>query len=187
MARGSSQANTAATTGNQFAQADAGNASSLFSTLAPTLQAEAAHPAGMAPTDIAAADTAGQQSTGGSQGAALGQGMLRAARTRNAGGADAAIGASSRAAGENLSEAALTTRLKNATLKQQQQQSGIHGLEGLFGENLTAGNQALGQVAGNVNASTNAENASWDWAKDLFTPILSAAGSGAAAFAPRRP
>jgi hypothetical protein len=138
----------------------------------------------MSPTDIAAADTAAQQSAGGGEAAAVGQGALRAARTRNAGGADAAIAASGRTAGQNLSEAALGTRLANSRLKQSQQQAGLSGLEGLFSTNLSGGNAALGQVAPDINANTNAENASWDWSKDLFAPLLGAAGNSARLFAP---
>src|SRR5271169_162718 len=165
MARGSAAASTAANAGNAQATSDFNNAGSLFGNLAPMFQTEAAHPAGMAPTDIAAADTAAQQSAGGSEAAAVGQGALRAARTRNAGAGDAAVASSARSAGQNLSQAALTTRLKNAGMKEQEQQAGLKGLEGLFGENLSAGNSALAGVAGNVNANTNQENASWDWAK----------------------
>ena len=172
MARGSSQATQAATTGQDLANTYSGNAQSLFGTLEPILASEAAHPAGMSPLDMAATDTAAQQSAGGSQSAAVGQGALKAARTRNAGGADAAIGASARSAGQGLSQAAVGTRLKNAAMKQQQQQAGISGLSGLFNENVTGGNQALGIVPGAVNANTNEENASWDWSKDLLGPIL---------------
>lgn len=183
MARGSQTASTAADTANQFATTYGANASNIFSDLSPTLMAEAAHPAGMSPLDLAAANTSAQQSAGGTQAAAVGQGALRAARTRNAGGADAAMEASARHAGEQLSQAGLTTRLRNAAMKAQEQQSGISGLENLYGTSVNAGNQALGEVASNVNANTNAENASWDWAKDLFDPILQAASNGAKAFA----
>src|SRR5579864_7452790 len=103
MARGSQTADTAATSAQGLSSTYAGNASNLFGTLAPTLEAEAAHPSGMTPTDLAATDTAAKQSAGGTQAAAVGQGALRAARTRNAGGADAAVAESSRRAGEQLS------------------------------------------------------------------------------------
>ena len=182
MGRGNSQADQASTTANQNAQTYSGNAGSLFSTLAPTLMTEAAHPAGMSPTDIANADTASMQSEGGSGAAAQGLGALHSARTRNAGGSDAAIEASTRGAGERLSGDVLTTRLKNAALKQQQQQEGVAGLEGLFGANVSGGTGSLGAVASNVNANTNAENASWDWSKDLLAPILGAAAQGAGAY-----
>lgn len=179
MARGSDQAQTGAATGNQFAQTYGGNASNIFSDLAPTLQNEMHHPSGMAPTDLAAMNTGAQQSAGGTQSAAVGQGLLRAARTRNAGGADAAVEASSRHAGEQLSEAGLQTRLKNAAMKFQQQQGAERGLGSLYGTSVSGGNQALGEVAHNVDANTNAENASWDWAKYILDPAMQAAGSAA--------
>lgn len=177
MGRGSDQATSAATSAQNLSNTYSGNANSLFSAMTPMLMSEAVAPAGMSPTDMAATDTAGQQSAGGSQSAAVGAGALRAARTRNAGAPDAAIGQSTRTAGQQLSTAAVGTRLKNAALKQHQQSEGTSGLENLFAENLSGGNQALGQVAGDVNANTNAENASWDWAKDLFDPMMQAAAS----------
>src|SRR5690349_7573179 len=120
MARGSSDAKTAAGTGNEFARTYEGNAQSIFTPLSSTLQTEMAHPAGMSPADLAAENTSSQQSVGGSQSAAVGQGALAAARTRNAGAPDAAIEASSRHAGETLAKNALQTRLKNAAIKLQQ-------------------------------------------------------------------
>lgn len=181
MARGSDQATAAATSAQNLSNNYAGNASQLFSTLSPMLESEAAHPSGMAPTDLAAADTAAQETAGGTQAAAVGQGALRAARTRNAGGSDAAVGSAARSAGQELSRASVGTRLKNAALKNEQSQFATKGLGSLFGENLTGGNQALGEVASNVNANTNAENASWDWSKDLLAPIL-ASGAGTKQF-----
>lgn len=175
MARGSSQANAAATTGQSLANTYSGNAQSLFGTLVPTLTAQAANPQGMSPLDIAAADTASMQSAGGANAGAAGQRGLLAARTRNAGAGEAAIAASSQGASEALSRSATSTRLRNAALKEQQRESGLRGLEGLFGQSLAGGNQALGIVPQAVNANTQAENASWDWAKDLFDPILGAA------------
>ena len=165
MARGSSTAQNAATE-------SLNNASGLFGPLSGTLEAEAIAPGGMAPLDLAAANTAAQQSAGGGQSAAVGQGALLAGRTRNAGTADAAIGESARSAGQILSGAALQTRLKNAAIKQQQQQAGIGGLGNLYSQNLEA-------IAPNVNANTSSQNASWDWANDLVDPLLGAAGKAA--------
>jgi len=120
-ARNNQQATGAATTASDLANTYSGNAASLFSTLEPTLATEAAHPAGMSPTDLAAATTAGMQSGGGTQAAATGQGALRAARTRNIGGGDAAIASAARSGGQQASNAALQTVLKNSALKQTQQ------------------------------------------------------------------
>jgi hypothetical protein len=182
MARGSSQATTAATDATNLSSTYAGNAGALYSTLAPSLVSQAAHPQGIAPPDLAAADTAAQESAGGTQSAAVGQGALRAARTRNAGGADAAIAAGSRASGQDLAKAAVTTRLKNASVKDSQRSQALSGEQSLLGEQAGAGNASLGIVPQAVNANTNEENASWDWSKDLLQPIL-ASGAGTKQFA----
>jgi hypothetical protein len=179
VARGSTAAQTATNTANSFANTYGANAQGIFGDLAPTLESQMANPQGFSPTDLAAMSTSAQQSAGGTQAGAVGQGLLRAARTRNAGGADAAIEASARHAGEQLSQAGLTARLKNAAEKSRQQSQAEGELGNLYGTNVAGGNQALGEVAANVNANTNAENASWDWAKDLMDPILQAASTGA--------
>ena len=167
MARNSAAAQNAATSAQNLSNTYAGNAANVFSALEPQLMAEATHPAGMSPTDLAAADTAAQQSAGGTEAATVGQGGLLASRTRNAGGAGAAIASGARSAGRNLSMAALGTRLKNAGLKVQERMSGLSGLGNLFSESAGAGNQASGQIANDVNANTNQQKESWDWTQGL--------------------
>jgi len=177
MARGSTQATTAATSAQNLSNNLASNANALYGELAPELETEVTHPAGYSPTDLAAMDTAAQQSAGGSQAAAVGQGSLLASRTKNNGTADAAIGQSARSAGQNLSNAALKTQLSNANLKQHEQQSGLSGLEGLTNAQTGASIGALGVVPQAVNANNGAINASYDWAKYLLDPAMQAAGS----------
>ena len=109
-----------------------GNAASIYGGLAPELQTEAAHPAGYTPTQLASQNTAAQQSAGGSQAATAGAGGLYAARTKNAGAAQNAIGAGTRSAGANLSNAAVGVQNKDANLEQTQQQEGLKGLGGLY-------------------------------------------------------
>lgn len=180
MARGSGQAQTAGNSGNGFASSDFGNAQSLYGTLAPELESQAAHPAGFAPSDLAAQNTAAQQSAGGTQSAATGQAGLLAARTRNSGAASAATGKAARTGGELASEGALGTQIKNAQLKNQQQQQAQSGLASLYGTTLGGSNNALGEVANNVNANTEAANASWDWAKYILDPAMGGAATAAA-------
>ena len=174
--RGNDQANAAATSASNISSTAAGNAGALYSTLAPSLESTMANPQGFNPVDMAKMDTATMQTAGGTQAAAQGEGALRAARTGNAGGSDAAIAKAARTGGEIASEGALSTQIKNAVLKQQQRQEATSGLEGLYGANTGASVNALGQVASNVNADTNAENASWDWTKgmDSITKALTA-------------
>ena len=138
------------------------NAANIYGGLEPTLQAEAAHPSGYTPQQKAEMNTAAQQSAGGSTAGAVGQGGLYAARTRNAGAAQNAIGSASRGAGANLSKAAVGTELSSANLANQKQQQGIQGLGGLYSSNLNA-------AAQNLNASNNAmeneENTKSIWSK----------------------
>ncbi len=69
----------------------------------------------------------------------------------------------------------------NAKLKQEQQRGAEGELGNMFSTSTGAANNALGEVARNSEANTQSENASWDWAKDLFVPL---AQSGARAARP---
>lgn len=172
--RGDQQASGAEGQSNANSNTFMGNANSLYGDLAPTLEGEIAHPAGYAPSDLSAMETGAQQSAGGSQSGAVGQGGLYAARTRNKGGAAAAIADASRGAGQQLSKNLLGIRSANANLKNEQQQAGISGLTNLTGLETGASNNALGNVANLSKANTDATNASYDWATDLFDPTLKA-------------
>lgn len=179
MARGDSQARQAETSGVNYSQNLQGQQNALYSTLSPTLQQDIAHPVGLNPYEKAQANTAAQESAGGSQAAAVGQGALQAQRTRNAGTADAAIGEGARSAGRNLSRAALSTELQDSAMKQQKQQQAKAELAGLYGVATPGGSQALSTVAQNSQANTAANNASWNWARYILDPALQAAGGAA--------
>ncbi len=182
MARGDATARQAETSGVNYSQNLQGQQNQLYSTLAPTLQQDIAHPVGLNPYEKAQANTAAQESAGGSQAAAVGQGALQAQRTRNAGTADAAIGEGSRGAGRNLSRAALGTELQDSAMKQQKQQAAKGELASLYGVATPGGSAALNSVANNSNANTNAANASWNWAKYILDPALQAGGSAAGGY-----
>lgn len=185
MGSGSKQATDAADNAAHMSAGLEGDASNIYGGLAPQLQAEATAPAGFNPSDLAAMNTAAQQSAGGATSGATGRGALLAARTKNAGTADAAIADAARSGGQRLSDAAVGTQVENAQLKEHQRQSGLSGLEHLYGENLGAGVQSAGQVAPDVNADTNAYNASWDWAKDILDPLLTSGASVGSRFIPQ--
>jgi hypothetical protein len=121
-----------------------GNAGNIYGSLAPTLAAEASAPAGYTPAQKAAMNTAGQQSAGGTQSAAVGQGALMASRTKNAGTADAAIAQGARSAGQQASDVAVGTEVKDADLQQRQRQQALQGEEGLYSTTLGGGLNALG-------------------------------------------
>jgi hypothetical protein len=175
MGRGSDVAQNSATQSQQTAKGLTGNANSLYSNLAPSLMSQSAHPAGFSPADEAAMETGALQEAGGSQAAAVGQGNLTAARTRNQGGFGQAIADSSRGAGETLSRGLLGARNANASLKQHQHDTALSGLEGLYGTNVGGANSALGNVAPLVRADTDAENASWGAFNNITGAINNAA------------
>ncbi len=182
MARGSDQATQAASSAQGLSNQYSGNAGATYGALMPELASEAAHPAGFNPTDLARMNTAAQQSEGGSNAGAVGQGALLAGRTKNPGVAAAAIPEATRESGETASKNALGIQTKNAMLKEDQRQAGLKGLQGLNATETGAGISALGEVAPNVQADTAAKNQSWDWAKYILDPALQAAGGAASGY-----
>ncbi len=179
MARGNQQATTAGTSAQNFATQNQGQANATYNALAPELQQEVAHPTGFTPKQQSDMTTAAEQSAGGSNAGAVGQGALLAGRTKNPGAAAAAIDASSRHAGQNLGQETLGIKNADAMLQQKNRQAGLAGLGQLNQQELGGANQALGIVPEAANANTNAINASYDWAKDIMAPLVGAAGGAA--------
>ena len=180
MARGggSQPAQTAATTAQRNSDTLTSNAKGIFSTLTPALTAAAANPTGFGATTKANMNTASQQSLGGSTAGAVGQGGLLAARTRNAGGADMAISDAVRGAGQQFSENALDTEVRDAEMKEGQKQSALKGLQGIYGVDVGGANDALGMVAPNVRADTEVRaNDPWN---QFLSGMASAGGQGIA-------
>jgi hypothetical protein len=134
------------------------NAAGINSTLTPALTAEAVNPTGYTPTQLAAQTTGAEQAAGGSNAGATGGALLRAARTRNAGAAPAAIDTASENASKNLSQVNAGIQTNNANLQQKQKQSALSGLEGLYGENVGAGENALGLSTSALNDAGHLNN-----------------------------
>lgn len=185
MARGSDQANAASTASVGQNQQLFGGGQALYSTLAPQLTAQAANPAGFGPETLSRMDTAAEQGAGGGQAAATGQGALEESRTRNAGGAGMALSKAARESGKNLANSQLQARIANEGLKEEQRSTAQKGLEGLYGAQLQGSGEAAGNVAKNVNANAEQENASWGWAKNILGPVLGAAGNAAGGYLSR--
>ena len=137
------------------------NAGNLYNTLTPAFTQEATNPTGIAPTDLAAMNTAGQQSAGGALAAAKGEGNLQAARSRNRGGFSGAVADSTRNAMKQGSDNALKIQGLNAQTKLQQQQEGLSGLSSTYGQNLSSLASSLGVQPAATNAYTNAGNSGW--------------------------
>ncbi len=176
MARGSDQANATATAGVGQNAGLYGGGQALAGVLAPQLIAQSANPQGFGQKGLADITTANEQSAGGGQAAAVGQGALEDSRTRNAGGSGMALAKAARESGKNLSNATLQTNIANEGLKEQQREGAQKGLQGLYGTDITGSQQAAGNVAANVDANAKQEDASWSWAKNILAPVLGAAG-----------
>ncbi len=185
MARGSDQSNATATAGVGQNAGLYGGGQALAGVLAPQLIAQSANPQGFGQKGLADITTANEQSAGGGQAAAVGQGALEDSRTRNAGGSGMALAKAARESGKNLSNATLQTNIANEGLKEQQREGAQKGLQGLYGTDIAGSQEAAGNVAKNVQANAAQEDASWSWAKNILAPVLGAAGRvGGAAVGP---
>lgn len=161
-----------------------GNANQLYnqgqgvgSFITPQLESEAVNPEGYTPQQLAYMNTAGQQSEGGSTAGITGQANLQAARTRNAGGFQGAIGSGSRAATKNLSQLALQTQTAQAQLQQQQKQQALKALQQLYGTDIS-------DSLGYLNSSDTAINERMGKGGGAGSAAVGAAGTiGAAALA----
>lgn len=143
-------------TANALEQLYGTNAAGINATLTPALTAEAVNPQGYTPAQMASMTTGAEQTAGGANAGATGGALLRAARTRNAGAAPGVIAQTNRQGGQELSQVNAGIQKSNADLQQRQRQQGISGLEELYGQNVGAGENALGlsnqsyQIAGNL-------------------------------------
>jgi hypothetical protein len=152
MGRGAAkQAKQNAQAGYDQNQTYTGRGSDIYDSLYPQLQQRAQN--GLDPATKAEFNTASQQSLGGSNAGAAGQGDLMAARTRNAGGATAAIAESARSGQRQESTNALNTEKLSEQVKQQ----ALAAMQGLYGTNTQAGVESLNASTGGVNAWTNAD------------------------------
>ena len=171
------------TTANNLSNNLTANASNIYGGLEPTLQAQASHPSGYTPMQKANMNTAAQQSAGGSIAGAVGQGGLYAARTRNAGAAQNAIGSAVRSAGSNISREAVGTEMADANLAQKKQAGALGGLQGMYGTELSGGENALGLSNSALEgADQSAANSPWN---TLLKQTGQCAQAGAQAYAGR--
>lgn len=150
-----------ATTGNQRSGQFNAGALQAQNTVVPALTNEINDPQGFGQEGLTAMNTASQEGVGGATAGAVGQGNLESARTRNAGGFQAADDAAAQSGQRQVSQNALGVQTANAGLKNAQQQAGIAGTEGLYNTDVNATNQALGlsnQALQGASTSSNEAN-----------------------------
>lgn len=120
-----------------------------YAALDPQLKKDATDPQGYTPQQLAYMQTMSQQSLGGGEAATTGQANLTAARTRNAGGFQGAIGTADRATQRQASTNALSVQKSQADLQQQQRATALQSLQQLYGTGLTGseGEMSLSNTA----------------------------------------
>ena len=174
-------------TANDMANQYNSQALGISSALTPTLTAQMVNPQGYNPTTMGQMQTAAEQSAGGGNAAAAGQAGLRAARTRNAGSEQAATAEGSRNAGQELSQVNAGIQTNNANLKAKQQAGAESGLGSLYGEDVNAGNNALGLGIRANEAAGQSKPGFWqgwgqqyadDWLKNAMNPGGGGGGGG---------
>jgi hypothetical protein len=140
----------------------------ISSYLTPQLESEANNPQGYTPQQMAYMNTASQQSLGGGAAATTGTADLTAARTRNAGGFQGAVGDANRADQKQLSQNALGIQTQQAQLQQQQRQQALSSLQSLYGvdESTALGylNSSTSALNGENVGSNNVANNAKSWA-----------------------
>jgi len=118
------------------------NASSLYNFETPILESDVTNPQGYG-KDLTAMNTASQQSLGGAESAAFGEGNLEAARTRNAGGFQGAVEKSARDAMKTQSQNAVSIQAANAKAKMAERESALGALTSFYGGDVNAAMKAL--------------------------------------------
>jgi hypothetical protein len=154
------------------------NAQGLYNQLVPTFTQEATNPQGYGKTDLAAMNTAAQQSAGGGVGAAVGEAGTKAAANRNLGSFAPALDEASRGATRTLGQEALNTQVQNAGLKERQRQAGISGLSGLQSQQNEDIMKSLG--LSNQSANLELEAGKSGWFQNMVNLINAISGAGKA-------
>jgi hypothetical protein len=127
-------------------------------------------------------NTAVQQSEGGSVGGVTGETNLEAARTRNAGGYQGAVGSASRAASRDLSSKALEIQTNQANLQQQQKQQAMDQLMKLYGVDQQTALQYL-----NASTAANAAEKTPGMGAQLLNAAVTGGSAVGAAYAGKKP
>jgi len=155
------QASNAAKDANNTSADLGAKASGIGSNLTPFLTSELEHPQGYSQGDTSAMLAAGMGGAGGATSALVGQGMQRAAVSRNAGGFQAALDDAARERSKAAAGMSEGIAAKSADLKVQEQQDAARSLQGMYGTDTNGMLDSAGQQAGDINAEVNANNSGW--------------------------
>ncbi len=149
-------------TGAQNTATDLGaDAAGIKSNLTPFLTDEMLHPQGLGQEGIGAETSAALGGAGGAASGLVGGAIQRAAVSRNAGGADAALDSIARERMKAAGNASENIQAQNETLKQTQRQSGADALAKMYGVDTSGMLESQGQEAGDINSQVNAGQSGW--------------------------
>lgn len=148
-----------------------------YTFLDPELKKDATNPQGYTPQQLAYMETMGQQSLGGGEAATTGQANLTAARTRNAGSFQGAVGTADRATQRTASQNALQVAKSQADLQQQQRATALKSLQDLYGTGLT-GSEGETSLS---NQALHDENTAPNFWQQYILGAQAAAGKAASA------
>jgi hypothetical protein len=167
------QASNNANTGANWGTAYTNSANSTLGQVQPFLQNELTDPQGFGTTTVNQMKTQAGESAAGGVGAATEAAKLNASRTGNTAAIPGIIDAAARSAQAGETTAANNVDIQNAELKNQQQQEGASGLEGIYGKEQAAALQSLGLST----QAANVENTAGQGAFQDVMGIVNAAGT----------
>jgi len=148
----------------------------------PFFSSELTNPQGLGVQGTQQAITQGGQSLSGAKGSALEGATLNAARSGNPSSLTAVQDKINREGMAGSSNIGLDVALKNAELKQAQQQAGAQGLGSLSGQDITGALNSLGEASNASNAWANANTSAWGPFENIFGDLTKAGSQiGAAA------
>jgi hypothetical protein len=182
-AQGQAKSNmtTANTTGSTFG----GRASDIYNSEIPGLERDANNPQGYTPEQKNNMLVSGGEAVGGANSGIVGQAVLEATRTRNAGGFANSLDEAARIKGRQLSTNALNVNNEDARLAQQKQQEARRQLTGLYSTNTSDQLKAMGLSDEAIQQELEAGKSGWqqnamNWI-NTFKPSGSTSGGGGAA------
>jgi len=150
-------ADTAGSTAAGYGKAAGG----IAGTLTPILTRQAQNPSGFSPNDVNNMEVSAAEGAGGAANSAANKAGLLANRTHNVGALSAVQDSAARAKIGTMANTNRGVQNENAELKQQQQQSALKQLGGLYGTDVGAQMGNAGQISRDVDAGVQAGNSGW--------------------------
>jgi hypothetical protein len=166
-------AQTAAQTGAQYGQGAFG----IGGMLVPQLEADVNNPQGFNAATRNDMLVQGLEGAGGASSGIVGQEGLRAARSRNVGGSAGVLDEAAREKMRTSAGVGLDVATKNAMLQQQQRQSALQGLQGLYGTDVNAQLKAQSLVPEDIDAWAKANQTGWLQNTAMMLTALKPGGS----------